>query len=141
MASIEIISSNKVRIGVQLYRLFTYEHPLPDGSILGVEAFGRPYGDCQDKFSLISLSGVLASDIPSGFSFSVYEPYLETRQIDNIYFKNIADQLIFGFSVHHYYKNWHHKTNLMQLPCLLFFRFAWYVMQSKMSMVFGIGAV
>jgi len=116
---IERISQDRIRIGPKEFKLFVNERSLPDGTTIGVEVAGRPNCGYQDLFEIEYLKGVLAHQLLSGLSISIYQPRLATKQIDALEVRSPYGAPILSFSISHDYADWKHNSNLIHFSSAL----------------------
>jgi hypothetical protein len=112
MKTVAILSEDQIRIGRRTFRLTRFDPPLPDRSVLSVEAAGKPFSDHQEKFRLQDLRDVFAKDFPEDFSMSVYEPNVGYNPISYLVLRNTGATPESLTSLQHYYQDWTHPANL-----------------------------
>lgn len=112
MKTVEILTEDQIRIGRRAYRLTRFAPPLPNHSVLSVEAAADPQSGYQDRFRLDDMRDVFAKDFPPDFSISVYEPKVGYNAINYLVLKNTGATPESLTSLQYYYQDWTHPANL-----------------------------
>lgn len=112
LLGIEQTSYDKIRIGPETFRLVHCQHPLPDGTTMGVEVAGRPYCGYQQIFDVEYLKGIPAYQLPKGLYIAIYAPRLSVKQIDHIEIANPYGSPALSLLLSYGYGEWDGESNL-----------------------------
>jgi hypothetical protein len=110
---IERLGETTLRIGPKTFRLVVAEHPLPDGTYMGVEGAGRPFSEHQQQFDLEVFKGVLARQLLKGLYIGVYSPIVESPNISYIEIANPYGNPTLLVSLTFDYADWTHEANVI----------------------------
>jgi len=112
---IERLDEKRIRIGSKEFRLGIADHPLPDGTYMGVEAAGRPYTERQQQFDLELFQGTQANQLFKGLYIGIYSPIVESKNISYIELANPYGNPTLCLSLSFEYAGWTGESNLVHL--------------------------